>query len=191
MTNHAIVLVGVPPFTTVQNPKPKRRPGRPKKKDANTMATTQAVPATETSTQATAKVTRTVFDLQAFDDVKLSKTVTLPTKPTTLEEALTACGNDSEKLLDVIHEGLVAETKSAAYDEIEGFNVVSEDGVETPYIGKFADDAKGDLINKAILALAKINGYAKDLAPERKAELKKRATAFLRDNPAMLSSLQG
>lgn len=145
-----------------------------------------------TVTLPTAKIQRTVFDLTAFDDVKLVKTVTLPTAPTTLEEALAAVGNDSEKLLKVIHEGLVSETKSAAYESIEGFQTLNEDG--TPgdtYAGKFADEEKGKLINNAILSIAKINGYEKSLTPEKKRELKDRATAFLRDNPAMLASLQG
>jgi hypothetical protein len=145
-----------------------------------------------TSLNPTAKVTRTVFDLTAFDDVKLVKpAVVLPTKPSTLEEALAACGNDSAKLLDVIHEGLVSEAKSVAYDTIEGFQVVGEDGeAGEPYTGQFADDAKGKLINNAILAIAKINGFDKSLPKERKAALKDKATSFLRDNPAMLASLQ-
>lgn len=147
---------------------------------------------TPTTTQPTAKVQRTVFDLAIFDDQKLTKTITLPTKPSTLEEALAACGNDSAKLLDVIHEGLVAETKSAAYDNIEGFQVVNEDGTAgDAYTGKFADEEKGKLINNAILSLAKINGYDKSLSKEKKQALKEKATAFLRDNPAMLASLQG
>lgn len=140
----------------------------------------------------TSKVQRTVFDLLSFDDLKLVKTVTLPGKPTTLEEALAAVGNDSERLLNVIHEGLVAETKAAAYESIEGFCVTNEDGTAgDAYVGKFADEEKGKLINNAILSLAKINGYSKDLGAEKKRELKEKATAFLRDNPAMLASLQG
>ena len=144
------------------------------------------------STGFTATVTRTVFDLTAFDDVKLTKTISLPSQPSTLEEALAACGNDTSKLLQVIHEGLQAEAKSAAYDDIGGFQVVSEDGEATmPYTGNYAQGDKGKLINNAILALAKINGWDKSLPPEQKTALKAKATSFLRDNPAMLASLQG
>ena len=143
------------------------------------------------STGFTAKVTRTVFDLTAFDDVKLTKTITLPNQPTSLEEALAACGNDTSKLLTVIHEGLQAEAKSAAYDDIGGFLVVPDEGEPTEtYTGKFAEGEKGKLIGNAILALAKINGYDKSLPAEAKAALKAKATSFLRDNPAMLASLQ-
>ncbi len=148
---------------------------------------------TPTTSNGTAKVTRTVFDLTAFDDVKLVKpAVALPNKPTSIEEALAAVGNNAAKLLDVIHEGLVAEAKAVAYDNIEGFQVVNEDGsVGEVYTGKYADEDKGKLINNAILSLAKMQGYDKSLPPERKRELKEKATSFLRDNPAMLATIQG
>ena len=109
---------------------------------------------TPSNGQATRKVTRTVFDLTAFDDVKLEKTVTLPTKPTTLEEALQAAGNDTAKLLDLIHEGLISESVETARADISGFKVVGEDGEATePYDGKFADEEKGKKINAAIESL--------------------------------------
>jgi len=141
---------------------------------------------------ATRKVTRTVFDLTAFDDVKLEKTVTLPTKPTTLEEALKAAGNDTAKLLDLIHEGLISESVETARADISGFKVVGEDGEATEaYDGKFADEEKGKKINAAILALAKMNGFEKSLPKDKKAALKEKATEFLRSNPAMLAGMQG
>ncbi len=164
---------------------PKRKRGRPAK------GTQQMTPQT-TETPKGNPVTRTVFDLTAFDDIKLSKPFTPPAAPTTLEEALQAVGNDTSKLLAVIHEGLISEARATAYETMEGFMVVAEDGSATEaYTGKFADEEKGKLINNAILSLAKINGYDKSLPKEKKAALKEKATAFLRDNPAMLASLQG
>lgn len=143
------------------------------------------------TTQETSKVQRQVFDLAAFDSIQLVKTITLPSKPGSLEDALTAVGNDRDKLLNVIHEGLKAEARDAAYEDIEGFLVVGEDGEPgEPYTGKYAAGEKAKLINNAILSLAKINGYDKSLSKEKRAELKEKATAFLRDNPAMLASLQ-
>jgi len=139
----------------------------------------------------TAKVQRTVFDLTAFDDVTLVKTITLPNAPTSLEEALAAVGNDTERLMSVIHEGLVADAKEVARNDMSGFMIQPEEGEPTEiYAGKFADDAKGKRIGNAILALAKMNGYEKSLPKEEKSKLKERATAFLRDNPAMMSNLQ-
>jgi hypothetical protein len=147
---------------------------------------------TPSNGQATRKVTRTVFDLTAFDDVKLEKTVTLPTKPTTLEEALQAAGNDTAKLLDLIHEGLISEAVEKSREDISGFKVVGEDGQATEaYDGKFADEEKGKKINAAILALAKMNGFEKSLPKDKKAALKEKATEFLRSNPAMLAGMQG
>lgn len=166
----------------------------------------------------TAVVTTTVFDLTAFDDVKLTKTITLPTQPTTLDEALAAVGNDKAKLLNVIHEGLIAEAKETARVNMTGFHVVSEEGEVDPleYIrdipvvdangvpvlnedgtpkmsqtGKYADEAKGKLINNVILSFAKMNGFSKDLSKEKKRELKEQATAFLRNNPAAIAGIQG
>lgn len=138
----------------------------------------------------TQTATMTVFDLKTFDDVKLTLDVPLPAKPTTLEEALAAVGNDSQKLLDVIHEGLAADAIVQAKKNPHQFFVV-EDGTQTTklYDGTFADEAKGKLINNAILALAKMNGFEKSLDPKKKAELKERATQFLRENPSMLSNI--
>lgn len=191
MLQCATIFLGGPaavlPLASTVTTTQKRKPGRPRKDQSMS-------PSTETTTE-TPKgnpVTRTVFDLASFDDVKLSKPFNPPSAPTTLEEALAAVGNDTSKLLSVIHEGLISEARQNAYDAIDGFFIVTEDGVsDTPYTGKFADDEKGKLINNAILALAKINGYEKSLAPEKKKALKDKAISFLRDNPAMLASLQG
>lgn len=154
------------------------------KKDT-TMTTGTPAP---TPTQA---ATMTVFDLTAFDDVKLFLAVPLPPKPTTLEEALAAVGNDTAKLLEVIHEGLSADAIDRAKSNPHSFYIVDDDGkpTSTLYTGKFADEDKGKLIGNAILAIAKMNGYEKSLPREVKASLKEKATQFLRDNPAMLSSI--
>lgn len=168
------------------------------------------------NTPNTKAVTRTVFDLTAFDDVKLTKTMTLPTKPTSIEEALAVLNNDKSALLDVIYEGLVGKAQDAAYADINGFQVIDEDGKPgdlyvrdvpkmnadgtpamnedgTPIVehfGKYADEETGKKINAAVLALAKIQGYDKTLAPAKKNELKEKAMNFLRSNPAMLESIQ-
>lgn len=142
------------------------------------------------TTTTIARVQKTVFDLSKFDDVTLVKDVTLPSKPATLADALAAAGNDEEKLLALIHEGLISETKETARNSMEGFLEVAEDGeTETPYNGKFADEEQGKLINGAVLSIAKMNGYAKSLTPEKKREIKEKAKKFLRDNPAMLGAL--
>src|SRR5712671_6338838 len=124
---------------------------------------------TPNGTSNTAVVTTTVFDLTAFDDVKLTKTVTLPSAPTTLEEALAAVGNDKGKLLAVIHEGLIAAAKDHARADMSGW---ADAETEEAYTGTYADEAKGKLINAAILSLAKMQGFSKTLEPAKKRDLK-------------------
>jgi hypothetical protein len=155
-----------------------------KERKGNKKMTPQTAPTTM-------KVQRTVFDLAAFDDVKLLKEVPMPKKPEEINEALEILGS-KEKLLEVIYKGLIAEARDAEWENIEGFKIVGDDGEPGElYTGKFADEEKGKLINAAILSIAKKQGYEKSLSKERKAELKATATQFLRSNPAMLQSIQG
>jgi hypothetical protein len=153
---------------------------------------TKTMTPTNGTTNKTARVQNTVFDLAKFDDVTLYKVVELPSKPATLKDALEAAGNDESKLLDLIHEGLCAETKENARADMNGYKVVTDEGDgEELYSGSYADEEKGKLINAGILAIAKMNGYTKSLAPEKKAEIKDKAKKFLRENPAMLGGITG
>ncbi len=148
---------------------------------------------TPSNGQPTKKTQKTVFDLNAFDSIKLVKDYTIPSKPSTLEEALAAVGNDQSKLLEVIHEGLVAAANDAAYNDNSGWSVEAEDGTSTPYAGSYADENKTKLINGAVLNLAKLQaGGSWDTLPkEKKSALKDSAVEMLRANPAMLKSIAG
>jgi hypothetical protein len=138
------------------------------------------------------KVQKTVFDLQKFDNVLLVKMVELPEKPGSVEDALKMIGNDTKEIVDVIYEGIIARTVETARKDMTGFKVLDEEGEPgEDYTGQFADEKKGDLINAAILSIAKMQGYNKELPKERKRELKEKAAEFLRQNPAMLASIQG
>jgi hypothetical protein len=155
------------------------------------MATTQVTP-TAASAASTKAVTRTVFDLTTFDDLKLTKTVTLPAKPENLEQALAAVGNDQSKLMAVIYEGLVAEKLENERNDASGFMVIPDEGEPTElYTGTFADESKTKAINGAVLNLAKAAGYDKSLPIEKKNELKQQARDFIRGNPAMLKFIAG
>ena len=115
-----------------------------------------------TPTVATKTVQRTVFDLATFDDVPLVKSVTIPQKPSTLEDALAAVGNDQAKLLNVIHEGLVSEAMEAGRNDLAGFHVVAEDGEPgEEYAGTIATEEQGKQINATVLNFAKMNGFSK------------------------------
>lgn len=139
------------------------------------------------------KVTKTVFDLQKFDDVKLVKEVPAPAKPGSLKEASEMLNNDTEKLLNIIYAGLVEDARENAQKDMSGFKVYDEDKEEKDfetYNGTFADEEKGKLINAAVLSLAKMQGYEKGKSREEKAALKEKAREFLRSTPAMLASIQ-
>lgn len=142
----------------------------------------------------TKTIQRTVFDLNTFNDVLLKKVVTLPAKPASVEEALAAVGNDKEKLLTVIYEGLVADHVETESAKMDGFQTVGEDGeLAGPYTGKFADEAISKNINGAILNLAKAfsHGSWDSMNADQKRNLKNQAVEMIRSNPAMVASIAG
>lgn len=169
---------------------PKR--GRPKKNNDNTSNKGENKVSEQNNTvaQATKKVQKTVFDLGTFANVLLVKEVTLPEKPKNVPDALALFGNDTERLLNIIYEGMTAEATDLAKSQMEGFKIIDEDGEPgEEYTGKFADETQGDKIRAGILAMAKMQGYNKDLPKEKKRELKEKAAEFIRSNPAMYQSL--
>src|SRR5450756_251874 len=174
----SIIYIGgmLDPPPTVRR---RRGPGRPRKGMENQMSTTVVTPKSN-------PITRTVFDLESFDDVKLTKPFNPPTAPSSVEEALQVCGNDAQKLVGLIYAGMVAEARNTAYDSIEGFVTVVG---EKPYTGKYADGAAGLKISAAILGLAKALGYSKSKTPEQKAAAKAKAADAIRSNPAILADI--
>jgi hypothetical protein len=139
------------------------------------------------TTQATKNVTKSVFDLQKFDDVKLTRTVTMPAKPATVEEALAAVGNDKQALLNVIYDGLCERAVESARTQSDGWLTVDEDGEPSePYTGQPVSEEKGKAISLAVLNIAKAAGYDKSLSKDKKRELKAQAMEFLRSNPLMI-----
>jgi hypothetical protein len=150
-------------------------------------------PQTQTEQTPAAKagnpVTRTVFDLATFDEVQLSKPFTPPTAPQTVEEALAACGNDTAKLLEVIHAGLTAEARDRAYNTLDGFAIVVDGEVtETLYTGRAAEGDMKKKIDNAVLSMAKVYGYDKSLPIDKRNELKDQARSDMRKNPRVLAS---
>ena len=140
------------------------------------------------TTNQTKPVTRTVFDLASFDNITLTKVVTLPAAPSSLEEALQAVGNDKAKLLSVIYEGLCAETVETERADMSGYmTVAEEDEPSVPYTGTIATEEQGKQINATVLNFAKMNGFDKSLPKEKKRELKDAAKAALR--PILIASL--
>lgn len=152
---------------------------------------------TPTPNQNLKSTTRTVFDLETFDDVRLAKQYEVPAKPANVAAALAHLGNNEQALLDIIHRGLIAQAGDAAYNTMDGFRVIGDGNAVKPetwgelYTGKYADEETGAKIDAAILSLAKLNGYEKSLPKAQKDALKAEAVEFLRSNPKMLANLAG
>ena len=166
---------------------PKRKRGRPPKKETN------MTPTTNTNEPKHSPITRKVFDLASFDEVNLTKPFNPPAKPASVQEALSLVNNDSEKLLNLIYEGLTSEAREAQRLDPAGCVIEDEEGKETPYTGKFADETKIKLIQGAVLNTAKMfaGGAWDTLKLEQKKGFKAQAIAMLRATPAALASLTG
>lgn len=138
------------------------------------------------------RTTKTVLDLSTFENVTLIRNVTLPERPTTLNEAMTLVQNNTERLMDLIDKGLRDEAIEQARSQPDGwFKSEGNQKFGESYQGNFADDDKTDNINLMILNLAKAGGYNQDLTKEQKKAIKDQAKAFIRANPAMIQFIAG
>ena len=150
------------------------------------------MPTAEVTTQKQT-VTKTVFDLSIFDDVKLKKDVQLPAPVTSVEEALAAVNNDAQALIQVINDGLAERAIAVAKKNMDGFVVSEEISMYKegdPYDGKFAEGDKSKQINGAVLNLAKAMNPSWDtLSADQKRKAKDAVIEMLRANPAMLAGL--
>lgn len=147
--------------------------------------------ADETKAVEVPTINRTVFDLDSFDEVYLSKQV--PFSPaSSVEEALKRLGGDSAKLLEAVNDGLLADAKRvAAHDTSIPWMQETEDGTLVPFEGTVADSK---IVNGMVLNMAKaVYGYnkaaaAKDKAGKQKA--KEQAMAFIAGNEAIKNGLK-
>ena len=140
-------------------------------------------------------INRTVFDLDSFEDVYLTKEVPFQAA-SSVEEALKRLGGDSTKLLEAVNDGLLADAKRvAAHDtsipwmqEVEASDGSSKREV---FSGTVADSK---IVNGMVLNLAKsVYGYnkaavAKDKTGKQKA--KEAAMAFIAGNEVIKNGLK-
>lgn len=139
----------------------------------------------------TIPVQDTVFDLDAFDEVTLGKEVTYATVET-VDEALELMGNQSEKLLQVINDGLKAEARRVAKNDPTGWHRYIDDdtskGLNGVFAGQPADMSK---VNSLVLTLAKtVFGFHKDLSREQKGAAKENAKSMIQNTPAIREGLK-
>jgi hypothetical protein len=183
--------------------------GRPAKKESKMTPQTNEVneqevqdnEQNEASTDSNIKrIQKTVFDLEKFSNVTLYKDVELPSRPESIQEAQAKVGNDTKALLDLIWEGLKAKVLADSSKDTSGFRLPKPD-VDYPldmknelgevYTGTSASKEKKDIINAAVLSMAKMFGYGSDKTAEENQAAKKQAMDIIRANPVMMKSLQG
>lgn len=139
------------------------------------------------------KTQRTFFNLDTFENVLLVKSFDLPVKPATVQEALELVENNEAALLDLIHSGLCANVRSAAYENTVGWYNCDENKEATePFTGTLASDEVSKLIDLAVISNAKLmsGGEFKSLDPAVKKTLKDDARAFIKSNPKIVDSIK-
>jgi len=137
----------------------------------------------------TITVTSSVFDLDTMDEVSLVKSTEF-SPATSAKEAMDRLGNDPEKFLAAINEGLLTQAKhSLKNDTTTPWNATDDEGKVTgPFQGTPANSKS---VNTLVLTLAKtIFGYAKDAKVEEKRASKESALEMIRGNEAMKAGLK-
>lgn len=145
-------------------------------------------------TTETIKIQNTVFDLEAFEEITLVKSVDFVPAENTAE-VLARVGNDAAKMLALLNEGLKEETRRNLRAEKTGWHtfVKDADGEDTgdvngEYTGTPADMTS---VNALKLTLAKtVFGYAKSMTPAEKQASKAAAIEMIKSTPAIKAGLQ-
>jgi hypothetical protein len=165
-------------------------PGLTKKKRGKKTMATDVQEKQEKKETLTKVVSVKVFDLKAFSEIELGKVVTLPAKPTSLDEA-TQLIPDSQHLLSIIWQGMCAEAIEAAEEEKTGWKTFDDEGnLFEEFTGASADSEKKKLIQGMILNFAKgAFGYGKHMTAEEKNAAKESARKMLFENKAMIDKL--
>jgi hypothetical protein len=152
------------------------------------MSTTQVTPSAGNASQKRAQ--KQVFDLDSFERTTLYKMYDAPAPVTSVEQALAAVGNDTNRLIEVINDGLQALAGEQVRASNDGWMVEDEEENLVPYTGSAANETLEKKLNAAVLAFAKLQGYSKELSRDKKSELKGAAQDFIRSNPKMIESIK-
>ena len=136
----------------------------------------------------TKQVTKDVFDLDSFDDVRLVKEFEFE-PAADVNEALTRLQNDQKRLLEIVNKGLLAEAEKAIRQETDGWHTFDdEDKINGAFNGIIADPKK---VNAIVLTMAKtVFGFNKDQNKEQKRASKEQAKDFVRKNDAIREGLK-
>jgi hypothetical protein len=137
-------------------------------------------------------LSKTVFDLNTFEDVKIGIDYTPTPAFTSLEEAMSFFGNDETKVLEALN-SIKTETEqrevlaTTPLTEFHNFANEEETELNGPANVQVADDKT---VNDLILSLAKQHyGFSKDASREEKQKAKTAAREFIKGNDALRNAL--
>lgn len=160
----------------------------------NNMAT-----ATETNqTQNEPKVptvTRKIFDLDKFTDIRIVQTVDF-TPVTNVDEVLERLTNESDRFIKIVNDGLLEEAKREARRKpLESglWHTYTSDSNDNQVINGVYNGIAADLkkVNATVLSLAKtIFGFNGDMSKDQKRKAKADAKAFIQSNETIREGLK-
>ena len=134
-----------------------------------------------------AKMTeKTLFDLSTFEEVTLYKEVAA-SPVSSVQDALARLGGDSNKLLAVINDGLLAEATREARLSPEGWFAKDDEDKLIAFEGVPANAKK---VNGLVLNLAKsVFGFGKDMTKDQKRDAKTAAKDMIKNTTAIREGL--
>ncbi len=151
----------------------------------------QPTPAVEPKAE---KTQRTFFDLDTFTEVTVQKTFIPLPAVTTVAEAQTRLGNQTDRLLEIINVGLVAEQRIQQGKDPRGWKVMDEGEVtDSDFTGTPADMKK---FNALRLTLAKTSAAPmlgfdwESASKEQKETIQEEALKLMRDTPMIRNGLK-
>lgn len=139
--------------------------------------------------QTIGKIQKSVIDLNTMEETLIGKTFTF-TPVTSTTEALERVGGDAKKFLDLINEGLFAETRRAETSNLAGYNKFDAEGdlTNVPFDGIIAD---AKVVNTLVLQLAKtVFGYKTESPIAERNAAKDAARDFIKGNPVIRENLK-
>lgn len=139
--------------------------------------------------QTVGKIQKSVIDLNTMEETLIGKTFTfMPV--TSTNEALERVGGDGAKFLNLINEGLFAETRRAETAKLADYKKFDAEGelTDQPFDGIIAD---AKVVNTLVLQLAKsVFGYKTEQPLEQRNAAKDQAREFIKGNPVIRENLK-
>lgn len=151
-----------------------------------------------TNSVGTKEISKEVFDLGTFDNIRVGAEIKLPVKPASLAEVQQLFGGDEQRLLNIIYDGMCKEAEDDAESADVTWHTYTEDGELSDKVydmSKSADPDKKKLIDGMILNFAKAAfGFTKNEGRDEKVreanqKAKENARKMIQSNQAMLDSI--